>query len=187
VRLWRHKLGLFAALVLLAACTPRPGSPTPTPNLLGPGESARLPLDAGGAPTVEVPYLQLNLQVTDKQTGKWVDNAVIAVDEHELGRGCCLTVMIEATTAHTLTVEATGYAPWSVELKPHIKHNTVMTAPVELEPLRPEAGAKPQLRTRRAGVTQARRAVPAGDVASTYDDRPLMVKSTIVARSCDNE
>ncbi|MBN1888787.1 MAG: hypothetical protein JW850_12400 [Thermoflexales bacterium] len=112
---------------------------TPTPWVLEEGESGRLPIEAGGEPTVETPYLQLNLDVTDKQTGKHVNSAVVAVDGHDLGRGCCLTVMIEATGPHTLTVEAAGYFPWSVELNPHIQHHTVMTAPVQLEPLKPEA------------------------------------------------
>ncbi len=126
--------------ILLPACSPRPTSvvPTSTPWVLEEGESGRLPLNAGGEPTVEIPYLQLNLDVTDKQTGQHVNSAVVSVDGHELGRGCCLTVMIEATAPHTLTVEATGYVPWGVELNPHIQHHTVMTAPVQLEPIKPE-------------------------------------------------
>ncbi|MBN1888792.1 MAG: hypothetical protein JW850_12425 [Thermoflexales bacterium] len=132
---------VLLALTLLAACGSRPTSvsPTSTSWVLEEGESGRLPIEAGGEPTVETPYLQLKLDVTDRQTGQHVDSAVIAVDGHDLGRGCCLTVMIEATGPHTLTVEAAGYAPWSVELNPHIQHHTVMTAPVELEPLKPEA------------------------------------------------
>ncbi|MBN1886843.1 MAG: hypothetical protein JW850_02595 [Thermoflexales bacterium] len=106
---------------------------------LAPGESARLPLDSGGGPTVESPHLQLNVEVTDKQTGRRVDDARVSLDGQVLGRGCCLVVVIEASTPHTLTVTADGYAPWEVMLNPHIRHNTVMTAPVELEPIKPEA------------------------------------------------
>jgi hypothetical protein len=40
---------------------------------------------------------------------------------------------IEASTAHTLTVEADGYVPWEAELKPNIEHDTTMDAPVKPE------------------------------------------------------
>lgn len=126
-------------IILLSACGTRPVSIvlTSTPWVLQEGESGWLPAEGSG-PTAETPYLQLNLDVTDKQTGHHVNSAVISVDGHELGRGCCLAVMIEATGPHTLTVEAAGYIPWSVELNPHIQHHTIMTAPVQLEPIKPE-------------------------------------------------
>jgi hypothetical protein len=57
-----------------------PTAGTPAPPMVQPGDSLHLPLDAGGEPTVAVPYLQLNIEVTDQQTGKRVNNATIAVD-----------------------------------------------------------------------------------------------------------
>ncbi len=140
-------IAVVVAALVLTACSPRPTlvSSTFTPWVLEEGEGGRLVAPGDRGPTVETPYLQLNLDVTDKQTGKHVNSALIAVDGHELGRGCCMTVMIEATGPHTLTVEAAGYVPWSVELTPHIQHHTVMTAPVQLEPLKPEVRLWPSV------------------------------------------
>lgn len=129
------------AVLALAACSRQPPpAATPTPHLTGPGETLTLPLDSEGAPTAAVPYVQLNIVVTDERTGQRVDTALISVDGHVLAQGCCAVVSIEATAPHTLTVTAEGYQAWQVLLSPrHIQHDTILDAPVRLAPVQPEA------------------------------------------------
>lgn len=114
-------------------------------TVLPPGGVVRVPVDAGAAPMVEAPRIQLRAEALDRDTKARVHSARFFVGGDEVWRGCCVTITL-SSVRYTLTVEAPGYEVWSLGIRPSpgLRHHVVMTLPVWLEPVQPQASGKAQ-------------------------------------------
>ncbi len=126
-------------LVLRGQASPAPAATTLASWIVEPGGRIELPMDTSG-PTAEAPCLMLEVEVLDDDTGQRVNDAAVFLDDRWIADGCCPTVTVEATAAHTLTVRAPGYLTFEVALRPRdVTHSAVIRAPVRLQRMGLEA------------------------------------------------
>lgn len=119
---WMKRLLLLVMIFLSTACAPA------GPDLVIPGDSP------------DAPAVTITAEITDAQTGAAVRSDVLAIVEGDTQTVATGVTQFAVTVGNgadvTLVVEAPGYEPADLRIRPQIEEDATMQLPVQLQSLR---------------------------------------------------